>query len=265
VKRGGKIYNVYFSPVHDYEITGGVILLYDNSEKFEAERQRKEFSANVSHELKTPLTTIYATAEMIESGMAQEEDIRSFAKKITIQAKRLINIIEDIIKLSEFDEGKNKIERTQFDLYELAMSIIEALQQKADEKHVFVELVGERFNITANMQMIDELLFNLIDNAIKYNNDNGNVTVSLHKKNCLCTITVSDTGIGIPYQHQSHVFERLYRLDKSRSKKTGGTGLGLSIVKHICELHGGKVELTSDPGSGTIVKCTIADKQKNAL
>ena len=257
-ERGEKIYRVYFSPVSDYEITGGVILLHDISEKYEAEKQRKEFSANVSHELKTPLTTISATAEMIENGMAQDEDIKAFASKITIQAKRLINIIEDIIKLSEFDEGTiNFDEYAEFDLYELAISVIEVLKHKADEKQVSIELIGEHFNIKANKQMIDELLFNLIDNAIKYNKDNGSVTVALCKDNGSYRISVSDTGIGIPEEHHNRVFERFYRVDKSRSKKTGGTGLGLSIVKHIVQYHNGKVEIKSKENVGTIIKVVI--------
>jgi len=256
-ERGGKIYNVYFSPVRDYVITGGVILLHDNSEKFEAEKQRREFSANVSHELKTPLTTICATAELIENGMVKDEDIRSFAEKITTQSKRLINIIEDIIKLSEFDEGTQTTEYMSFDLYELANSVIEVLKHKAEEKHVTITLDGESFVINANKQMIDELLFNLVDNAIQYNKDNGHITISLRKESELIKITVSDTGIGIPYEHQSRIFERFYRVDKSRSKKTGGTGLGLSIVKHISDLHGGTVNLTSDINTGTKIECTF--------
>ena len=257
-ERGGKIYDVFFSPVHDGdEITGGVILFRDISERHEAERQRREFTANVSHELKTPLTTISALAEMIESGMAKEGDIKSFAEKISAQAKRLINIIEDIIKLSEFDEGKISREYTEFDLYELAESVLEVLREKADEKHVFVNITGERFRVFASRQMIDELLYNLIDNAIKYNKENGSVTVTLSKEGGFCKIAVSDTGIGISDEHQSRAFERFYRADKSRSKKTGGTGLGLSIVKHITEYHGGRVTLTSAQGAGTAVVCYI--------
>jgi len=241
--------------VHDNEMTGGVILIHDISEKYEAEKQRREFSANVSHELKTPLTTISATAEMIENGMAQTEDIRDFAGKITTQAKRLIYIIEDIIKLSEFDEGTIVAENTEFDLFKLAESVVEVLYQKAEDKNVSVDLVGERFSVTANMQMIDELIFNLIDNAIKYNKDNGSVTVSLFKEGNGFKIVVADTGIGIAEEHRNRVFERFYRADKSRSKKTGGTGLGLSIVKHITEYHGGSVVLTSALDKGTTVEC----------
>jgi len=260
-EHGSKVYDVFFSPVRDDEkVTGGVILLLDISEKHAAEKQRREFSANVSHELKTPLTTISALAEMIENGMAKEGDVKEFAGKISVQSKRLMNIIEDIIRLSEFDEGEIVAEYTDFDLYELAQSVVDVLKERADEKQIPVEIAGERFHVTANRQMIDELLYNLIDNAIKYNKDSGTVTVALSKENGFCKITITDTGIGIPAAHQSRIFERFYRVDRSRSKKTGGTGLGLSIVKHIAEHHGGRAVITSAEKKGTTVECWIADK-----
>jgi len=255
----GKIYNVFFSPVLDGEkVSGGVILILDISEKHAAEKQRREFSANVSHELKTPLTTVSMLAEMIGNGMAEEEDIEIFAGKIHSQTSRVINIIDDIIKLSEFDENKVAAPHCDFDLYELAESVVEALQGKADEKRVSVKITGEHFHVTANRQMIDELLFNLIDNAIKYNKEDGEVTITLDKENGgFWKITVSDTGIGIPKENQSRIFERFYRVDQSRSKKTGGTGLGLSIVKHITEYHGGKAVVTSVEGIGTVIDCSF--------
>ncbi|MDR0293848.1 MAG: hypothetical protein LBH95_06825 [Oscillospiraceae bacterium] len=253
-ERGGKMYSVFFSPVHN-EVGGAVILFFDVTGRYEAEKQRKEFSANVSHELKTPLTSISAFSEMIENGMVKDGDIQSFGAKISGQAKRLIHLIEDIIKLSEFDEGKASREQEVFDLYELAEAVTDALRENG--RGVEVILTGERFSITANRRMIDELLYNLIDNGIKYNRDGGVVTVTLSLEDGLCTIAVSDTGIGIPAEHQSRVFERFYRVDKSRSKKTGGTGLGLSIVKHIAEYHGGGVELKSTGGVGTTVTCRI--------
>ena len=259
--RAGRAYNVFFSPVRGGGgIGGGVILFFDITERNEAERQRRTFSANVSHELKTPLTTISALSEMIENGMAKEEDIRDFAGKISKQARRLLDIIEDIMRLSAFDEGKTAKEYASFDLYELASSVAEALQAKADEKHVTIRITGERPQLTANRQMIDELLFNLVDNAIKYNKENGTVTVALGREGGLCKIAVSDTGIGIAKEHQGRLFERFYRVDKSRSKVTGGTGLGLSIVKHIAEHHGGRVELESVPEEGTTVVCYVAEK-----
>ena len=263
-KRGNKIYNSYFSSVYDGKVlNGGVIFLLDISEKHEAEKQRREFSANVSHELKTPLTTISALSEMMENGMAQDNDVRTFAQKISMQAKRLINIIEEIIKLSEFDEGKINAKYTEFNLYELALSVAEVLREKANEREISVEVCGERFNVNANRQMIDELLYNLIDNAIKYNKDNGSVTITVSKEKGFYRIVVADTGIGISEEHQNRVFERFYRADKSRSKKTGGTGLGLSIVKHITEYHGGRVMLTSAADTGTKIECQFADKNNS--
>ena len=260
-ERGNHVYNVYFSPVHsDSETNGAVILFFDVTERHNAEKQRREFSANVSHELKTPLTTISALSEMIENGMAKDDDVKGFASRISEQSKRLLNIIEDIIRLSEFDEGSIHKDQSAFDIYELAGSIIAGLKNEADEKHVAVQLIGEHLEVTANKRMIDELLYNLIDNGIKYNKDGGQLTISLSGDGDYCKIAVSDTGIGIPKEHQERVFERFYRVDKSRSKRTGGTGLGLSIVKHIVEHHDGRIELKSADGVGTTVKCYIVTK-----
>ncbi|MCL2003205.1 MAG: ATP-binding protein [Oscillospiraceae bacterium] len=259
MERGGNVYSVYFSPVRNGgEFNGGAILLFDITERYETEKQRREFSANVSHELKTPLTSISALAEMIENGMAKAEDVQGFAEKITVQARRLIGIIEDIIRLSEFDEGNVSREYSEFDVCELAKSVVEALREKAAEKRVAVGVTGDWLRVTANRRMIDELLYNLIDNAIKYNKENGEVTVALSREGDFCKIAVADTGIGISSEHHSRVFERFYRADKSRFKKTGGTGLGMSIVKHIAEHHGGRVELQSAEGEGTTVACWIA-------
>ena len=257
LERRGRIHNVYFSPVCSGEIVrGAVILFQDATERNRAEKQRREFSANVSHELKTPLTTISALSEMIESGMAKDVDIKNFAARITEQSRRLLVLIDDIIRLSEFDEGGNAKENTVFDLWALSETVIAALRDNAGG--VRIKLTGERFDISADFRMVDELLYNLIDNGIKYNKEGGRVTVDLKRvESGLCRISVSDTGIGIPAQHQQHVFERFYRVDKSRSKKTGGTGLGLSIVKHIVELHGGRVELQSSEDEGTTVTCYL--------
>jgi two-component system phosphate regulon sensor histidine kinase PhoR len=265
-KRGDRIYSVFLSPVNSGGAArGAVILFLDATERFRAEKQRREFSANVSHELKTPLTTISALSEMIGSGMAKEGDVKSFADRISEQAGRMLVLIDDIIRLSEFDEGNFtkggvKKDDTVFDLWELTETVIGALRDKA--ANIEMRLTGERFEISANRRLIDELLYNLIDNGIKYNKDNGFVTVELMReisgeKKGFCRISVSDTGIGIPTQHHEHVFERFYRVDKSRSKKTGGTGLGLSIVKHITEYYGGRVELQSTEGKGTIVTCYL--------
>ena len=257
IQRDDKVYTVFFSPVFSRAGTrGGVILLHDTTESHIAEKQRREFSANVSHELKTPLTTISALAEMIWQGMAKEDDIKVFAERIKEQSGRLLMLIDDIIRLSEFDEGKTNRENTVFNLWDIAETVIKAF----DENNYGVEvlLTGESFDISANHRMIDELLYNLIDNGVKYNKENGTVTVNLsHDNSGMCTISVSDTGIGIDNEHKSRVFERFYRVDMSRSKKTGGTGLGLSIVKHITEFYKGRLELESTEGAGTTITCYL--------
>ena len=258
LQRDDKVYAVSLSTVHSNETDrGAVILFQDATERRRAEKQRHEFSANVSHELKTPLTTISALSEMIENDIAKTEDIKIFAARISEQAGRLLALIDDIIRLSEFDEGRLKIEDTVFDIWELAETVVNSLRDNS--RSVEIELTGEKFDISANRRMIDELLYNLIDNGIKYNKEGGLVKVDLgHDDNGLCKITVTDTGIGIPEQYHDRIFERFYRVDKSRSKKTGGTGLGLSIVKHITEYYGGSIELQSAEGSGTTVTCYLA-------
>ena len=223
-----------------------------------AETQRREFSANVSHELKTPLTTISALAEMIAKGMVNAEDIADFASKISSRSHRLINIIEDIIRLSEFDESKVGKDFTTFDIHELAEQVMDSLQEKATEKEVAIKLTGQPLQVQANSRLLEELLTNLIDNGIKYNKVGGSVTVNICEENGFCKISVSDTGIGISKKHHSRIFERFYRVDSSRSKKTGGTGLGLSIVKHIAEHHNGRAVMDSTIGKGTTFICYIS-------
>ena len=265
LEHSNKVYSVRLSPVIASGITRGtVILFHDATERYRAERQRQEFSANVSHELKTPLTTISALAEMISNGIAKEGDINSFATRITEQAGRLLVLIDDIIRLSEFDEGKSALESTVFNLWELAETVIESFRDNASS--IDIKLIGESFDISANRRMIDELLHNLVDNAIKYNSDGGSVTVNLERIGAdMCKISISDNGIGIPLTHQPRVFERFYRVDRSRSKKTGGTGLGLSIVKHITEFHNGKIELFSTEGVGTTVVCYLPKSDQHPI
>jgi len=260
--RNGKVYSVFFSPSQSNgEIDGVIILFFDSTQKALAEKQRREFSANVSHELKTPLTAILGLSEMIESGMAKQEHIAEFAGKISEQTRRLIDVISDIIKLSEFDEGViGQSDGETFDILELAKAVIANLSRKAAEKNVAVELTGAETRVKAEKLLIEELLGNLIDNAINYNNTGGSVTVDISTEGDYRVIAVTDTGIGIPAEHQSRVFERFYRADKSRSKKTGGTGLGLSIVKHVAEEYGGRVELESEVGKGTTVRCYVKSR-----
>lgn len=258
LNRGGRLYDVYLSPVWaENQVNGGVILFLDSTERQRAELQRREFSANVSHELKTPLTTISALSEIIGRGMAKQEDVVPFAKQITEQSNRLINVIEDIIRLSQFDENRMEKEFTEFDLPALARQTAAALSDKAAEKGVEVSVEGTGFTVKADRSMIDELIYNLLDNGIKYNVSGGSVTVAVKEHSGGYSITVTDMGIGIPPEHQSRVFERFYRVDGSRSKRTGGTGLGLSIVKHIAAHHGGTVELQSREGQGTAVTVRV--------
>ena len=249
--RNGKFYNAFLSPAN----SGAIIFILDTTEQHKADRQRKEFTANVSHELKTPLTTISALSEMMANGMAKAEDFSGFSQKISDHTKRLMNIIDDIIRLSEFDESKVEKNFTDFDIYELAETVITSFRDNA--KFVSVELTGQRLQINANAHLLDELIFNLLDNGIKYNKNGGTVTIDIREENGKCRISVADTGIGIAAEHQGRVFERFYRVDASRSKKTGGTGLGLSIVKHIAEHHGGTVILESEAGVGTTIVCYV--------
>ncbi len=217
-------------------------------------KMRQEFTANVTHELKTPLTSISGYAELIETGMASEADITRFAQGIHTNANRLIILINDIIRLSELDSEEDEIITEELDLYEMASTCVEMLEPSAEKHHVTIALTGEHCHIKANKMMMEELLYNLCDNAIRYNNINGSVTVNVRKDKADTVLTVTDTGIGIPKEHQERIFERFYRVDKSRSKSTGGTGLGLAIVKHIIVKHHAKLEVESEVGRGTVMK-----------
>ncbi len=215
---------------------------------------RQDFTANVSHELKTPLTSISGYAELIENGMASEADVAHFAGEIHKNAKRLLTLINDIIKLSELDAIENSIYFETVNLYTMAETCVNMLQINAEKHQVTIEFRGEPCTITANKDMIEELLYNLCDNAIRYNVPGGNVKVYVGEENGRPVFCVTDTGIGIPKEHRERIFERFYRVDKSRSKSTGGTGLGLAIVKHIVAKHDAKIELNSEVGKGTEIK-----------
>lgn len=216
-------------------------------------RMRQEFTANVSHELKTPLTSISGYAELIETGMASEEDMVRFAHGIHSSANRLLTLINDIIRLSELDGTEEEVSFERLNLYQLADTCVEMLALNAEKHKVTIRLSGTECYITGNKQMIEELLYNLCDNAIRYNNEGGSVSVEVYPKHGQTVLTVRDTGIGIPKEHQERIFERFYRVDKSRSKSTGGTGLGLAIVKHIIAKHNAKMELASEVGKGTTI------------
>lgn len=216
-------------------------------------RMRQEFTANVSHELKTPLTSISGYAELIETGMASEEDMVRFAHGIHSSANRLLTLINDIIRLSELDGTEEEVCFERLNLYQLADTCVEMLALNAEKHNVTIRLSGAECYITGNKQMIEELLYNLCDNAIRYNNEGGSVSVEVYPRHGQTVLTVRDTGIGIPKEHQERIFERFYRVDKSRSKSTGGTGLGLAIVKHIIAKHNAKMELASEVGKGTTI------------
>ena len=222
-----------------------------NKEKEAVSNMRKEFSANVSHELKTPLTSISGYAEIMKNGMVRPADIQLFSERIYKEARRLITLVEDIIKLSKLDEESVELEKQEVNLYELTREVVSRLAPQAAQKNIRMELTGEPVKYNGIRQILDEMIYNICENAIKYNNDNGRVPIWVGDTLEGAKISVSDTGIGIPKEHQERIFERFYRVDKSHSKERGGTGLGLSIVKHGAILHGAKVIVDSEPGKGT--------------
>ena len=214
-------------------------------------KMRQEFTANVTHELKTPLTSISGYSELIANGMAGEKDITRFAREIHHNANRLLSLINDIIRLSELDVLNQAPDLTDVDLYQVAGACVEMLQINAEKHSVTIHMHGTHVHASLNRDMMEELVSNLCDNAIRYNNPGGRVDVTVEAVDGHPVLSVSDTGIGIPAEHQERIFERFYRVDKSRSKSTGGTGLGLAIVKHIVSVHNARLEIKSAPGKGT--------------
>lgn len=247
-----KIYQVIATPAFTgSSVTGAVMIILDITEKEAREELRREFTSNVSHELKTPLTTIYGISDMLVGGIVKPEDIPGFAKNIRDEAGRMITLIQDILKLSQLDENTFSDQRERVDLYELAQSAAERLRPQADEKHVTISVTGERSEFTGIATVLEEMIYNLLDNAVKYNKQGGRVDVDVCSSGDDIVVTVSDTGIGVPADSIDRIFERFYRADKSHSRKIGGTGLGLSIVKHGVSLHGGSITVKSSEGSGT--------------
>ncbi len=235
-------------------------LLQQKKKQKMLDKQKKQFTANVSHELKTPLTSIAGYAELIETGMAKPEDIKPFAGVIRKQALRLVSLSEDIIQLSQLEESDDEdMSFESVNLYEIAQRCVEALNINAINKGVTLNLIGEECYIRGKAQLVEELVYNLCDNAIRYNKENGNVTVTVTPLEKGASVSVKDTGIGIPKKYQERIFERFFRVDKSRSKATGGTGLGLAIVKHITQLHDAKLEISSEEGKGTEIIVTFKD------
>lgn len=254
----GHVYQILASPVvSGGQITGAVIVSLDITEKARREAMRHDFSSNVSHELRTPLTSIYGISELMMNGLVKPEDVTDFAKNIHDESGRLIALINDIIKLSQLDEGVFDSERTQVDLYGVAKSVVERLRPMAAVRGIEFHLTGSAAEVYGIPSVIEEMIYNLCDNAVKYNVENGRVLVSVATIGGHPAVAVSDTGIGIPREHIDRVFERFYRVDKSHSKKIGGTGLGLSIVKHGAAVHGAEVNIKSNPGRGTAVTITF--------
>ena len=239
------------------QVAGAVVLFMDVTEREQRERLRREFSANVSHELKTPLTSISGFAELMKEGLVPPEKIPEFSGDIYKESLRLIGLVNDIIQLSRLDENSTQFQRAPVDLYDLCAQSLERLSPVAARQSVTLALTGEHAEIEGVEQLLKEMIYNLLDNAIKYNVPGGSVTASVRKSAGRTILSVSDTGIGIPYAHQPRVFERFYRVDKSHSKEVGGTGLGLSIVRHAAQYHGARLELKSQPGKGTTITVTF--------
>ena len=237
--------------VRGQKTEGAVILLVNVTEKLERENLRREFSANVSHELKTPLTSISGYAEIMMNGLVKSEDMQGFSERIYKEASRMITLVGDIIKLSKLDEGSVELEKENVDLYQMTREIVSRLALQAEKRRIQVEVVGEHVECFGIRQILDEMIYNICENAIKYNKENGKVNIWVGNTLNGKKVIVQDTGIGIPKEHQDRIFERFYRVDKSHSRETGGTGLGLSIVKHGALLHNAEIHVESEEGKGT--------------
>lgn len=248
------IYQFSASPVvSDGKVTGTVLLMFDAAEKEKNEQIRREFTANVSHELKTPLHVISGSAELMLSGMVKPEDIPAFSKRIYTETQRMIQLVEDIIKLSHLDEGAEDMKREKTDLIRIAGNVVQSLKQEAEKTGIQISLHGKSTVLYGIPHLIESIIYNLCDNAIKYNRKGGSVSVDVKDEHAFVILTVADTGIGIPEEHQNRIFERFYRVDKSHSKEIGGTGLGLSIVKHAARLHNAEIDLQSVENKGTTI------------
>lgn len=269
VSQAGKGEGLYEKDGHFYQLSGSsvngsgsVILIYDVTEKMTAEKLRREFSANVSHELKTPLQSILGYAEIMKNGLVKDEDKQRFLERIHAEAGNMIELIQNIMELSRLDENKTLDEFEDVDLLKLAQSVTLRLKHKAQTKGVTLNVSGSSACVCGVQSILSEVLYNLVDNSIKYNKDNGKVDVKVQDGSEEVTVSVSDTGIGISAADRERVFERFYRADKSHSKEIGGTGLGLSIVKHGVLFHKGRVELESEPGVGTTITFVLPKKRQ---
>ena len=262
-KKNG-VYRLSASPVLSAgTISGVAMLMMDVTEKAQAETMRREFTANVSHELKTPLQTISGYAELIQNGMVRPEDVQPFAGKICAESQRMMQLISDIISLSHLDEGLGDMRFEDTDLYAVSGSVVRDLRSRADKAGVTLSLTGGPAPMRGIPQLIQSIVFNLCDNAIKYNREGGHVTVDARGDGTGAVLTVSDDGIGIPAEQQERIFERFYRVDKSRSKASGGTGLGLSIVKHAALVLGAEIDLKSEVEKGTTITVRFPLRNNN--
>ena len=256
-QRSGREYQFDLSRIEWSGAAVGVVLLaFDVTEQADAERSRREFTANVSHELKTPLQSILGSAELLQNGLVKPEDIPHFSGLIHTEAARLVTLVDDIIHLSQLDEGV-ALTRESVNLLELAEDAAEALRGGAEKKRVQISVTGEPVQLSGVRTFLYEMVYNLCDNAVKYNVEKGSVELSVSEGEQGAVLTVRDTGIGIPPEYQSRIFERFFRVDKSRSKASGGTGLGLSIVKHIVQYHHGTIDLQSEAGKGTVISVVL--------
>ena len=247
-------YQIDANPVvSDGAVSGVAVLMFDVTERESAEQMRREFTANVSHELKTPLHSISGCAELLLNGMVKSEDVERFSRQIYTEAQRMITLVDDIIRLSRLDEGAEGMQWETVDLFSLAEDTVRRLSSTAQAADVSLTLTGEDVSIRGIPQLLEGIVYNLCDNAIKYNRPGGSVTVNVRRVPGYVQLSVADTGIGIPPEHQGRVFERFYRVDKSHSKEVGGTGLGLSIVKHAARIHNAQLDLRSTPGEGTTI------------
>ena len=254
LQQGERTLSVIASPVLESgQVTGAVVLTLDVTEREQREKLRREFSANVSHELKTPLTSISGFAELMSQGLVPADKVREFSLDIQKECTRLTNLVEDIIDLSRLEEGGGDMTWEDIALYTLCDDVLQSLEPVAKRQTVTLRLAGESLQVRGVYQVLREMIYNLCDNAIKYNRSGGSVTVTAARSAGRASVTVADTGIGIPYEDQSRVFERFYRVDKSHSRAIGGTGLGLSIVKHAAALHGAEIKLQSQPEDGTVI------------
>ena len=255
MNRNNRHYHIYASPVmHQDKVRGVVLLVLDVTERFAAEESRREFTANVSHELKTPLTSISGFAEIIHDGIAQPQDVQHFAGMICKESARLIALVNDILELSQLDEKQNLGQKEKVALLTMLRDLTNDFAIPAQKKNLALTLSGDEAEVEGYPTLLREMFFNLIDNAIKYTPDGGEISMSIENTGKQIVCTVSDNGIGIPKEHQPHVFERFYRVDKSHSRVTGGTGLGLAIVKHVAHIHNALVDLASVEGEGTNVQ-----------